>query len=461
MASRTFDTDEVIDMLSSDDSDMEIDDEESDLFESDMELSLDGSSDDDDIDDGSTSDDDAQSSGWRAWRANDTDFPHHSFTANNVGPNLQSTPESELECFQNFITDELLIEIVVATNAFATIRISNRHFTKNSVWHAWKDLTLLELKAYIGVVLKMALVEKPDVKDYFSRKWTEYCPFFLDVFSRRRFLQIHWMLHVQPPVPSTAPVTRGSKMKNFVAYIQNKCLQNFTPSQNVARVYVLSDSATGYVSTFEPYFGQATTDALSRPDMSFTTRIVLHLVEKLLAKAGGSGYHVCTDRFYTSFTLARQLLQSGVHLTGTVMKNRVGLPPEIKSLRLRNLEMKVYRHSDNVMALGWQDRRLILMLSTWHNGDTAPHHRWRKGNQEDVEKPVVISDYTAHMGAVDRSDHYCSSYSFTRKTLKWWRKLFFWLIEVSLVNSFLMYKEVHQTRKVNEDDQVDMMLPSD
>ena len=234
MASRTFDTDEVIDMLSSDDSDMEIDDEESDLFESDMELSLDGSSDDDDIDDGSTSDDDAQSSGWRAWRANDTDFPHHSFTANNVGPNLQSTPESELECFQNFITDELLMEIVVATNAFATIRISNRHFTKNSVWHAWKDLTLLERKAYIGVVLKMALVEKPDVKDYFSRKWTEHCPFFLDVFSRRRFLQIHWMLHVQPPVPSTAPVTRGSKMKNFVAYIQNKCLQNFTPGQNVA-----------------------------------------------------------------------------------------------------------------------------------------------------------------------------------------------------------------------------------
>ena len=147
-------------MLSSDDSDMEIDDEESDLFGSDMELSLDGSSDDDDIDDGSTSDDDAQSSGWRAWRTNDKDFPHHSFTANNVGPNLQSTPESELECFQNFITDELLMEIVVATNAFATIRISNRHFTKNSVWHAWKDLTLLELKAYIGVVLKMALVEK-------------------------------------------------------------------------------------------------------------------------------------------------------------------------------------------------------------------------------------------------------------------------------------------------------------
>ena len=105
--------------------------------------------------------------------------------------------------------------------------------------------------------------------------------------------------------------------------------------------------------------------------------------------------------------------------------------------------MKVYRYSENVMALGWQDRTLILMLSSWHIGDTAPHHCWRNGSHDDVDKPVVISHCAAHMGAVDRSDHYSSSYSFTRKTLKWWRKLFFWLVEVFLVNSFLIYKEVH------------------
>ena len=75
--------------------DMEVD-EESDFFESDMEFSTDGSSDDgEDTYNGSSSEGDAHSSGWRAWHANDTDFPHHSFTGNNVGPNLQSIPESE------------------------------------------------------------------------------------------------------------------------------------------------------------------------------------------------------------------------------------------------------------------------------------------------------------------------------------------------------------------------------
>ena len=473
MAAERFGTDDVLGMLDEDYSDMEVD-EESDFFDSDMEISDDGNSapgDDSDNDVSSSDDDAVGGNGWRAWRNTDNDFFHHPFTANNVGANLEHIPETELECFQSFMTDEILMELVVATNAYASIKLGQRRFTKNFVWYGWRDVTLPELKAYLEVVLKMALIEKPDIKDYFSRKWTEYCPFFLEVFSRRRFLQIHWMLHVKSPEPTTAPITRGSKMKNFVSYIQEKCLQNFTPRQNIAvdestvgfkgriafktynpqkpskwglRVYVLSDSESGYVSAFEPYFGKTTTDSLSRPDMPFTSRIVLHLVCKLLAKVGGSGYHVYTDRFYTSYTLAKELLQNRVHLTGTVQKNRVGLPSEIKRLRLQNLQIRAYRHPEGILTLGWQDRRLILMLSTWHNVDTVPHHRWRQGRQEDVEKPVVICDYTSHMGAVDRSDHYCASYSFTRKTLRWWRKLLFWLIEVCMVNSFLLYKEVHQ-----------------
>lgn len=172
----------------------------------------------------------------------------------------------------------------------------------------------------------------------------------------------------------------------------------------------------------------------------------MHLVGKLLSKVRASGYHIYTDRFYTSYTLAKELLQNKIHLTGTIQKNRVGLPTEVKRLRLKNLQLKAYRHPENILTLGWQDRRLILMLSTWHNVDTAPHSRWRNGRQEDVEKPDVIRDYTANMGAVDRSDHYCASYSFTRKTLRWWRKLFFWLVEVCMVNSFLVYKEMQHLR---------------
>ena len=207
-------------------------------------------------------------------------------------------------------------------------------------------------------------------------------------------------------------------------------------------VYALCDCESGYVCAFEPYFGKATTEALPWLQLPFATRIVMHLVDQVVARAGGTGYHVYTDWFYTSFALAMELHRKQIHLTGTVQANSKSLPKAVKSLKLRNDEMKVYRHPVNVLTLACQDKRLVLMLSTWHNGDMAPHWRWVKGRREAVEKPVVISDYTEHMGAVDRCDHYCSSYSFTRKTQKWWRKTFFWLLEVCLVNSFILYKKV-------------------
>ena len=200
---------------------------------------------------------------------------------------------------------------------------------------------------------------------------------------------------------------------------------------------------TVYISTFEPYFGQPTTANLPYPQMPFTVRIVLHLVNQLLEKADGSGYHVYIDRFYTSILLANQLLQKQIHLTGTVQKNRVGLPSDLKKLKLKNHETKVYRHQDEVMTLAWQDKRLILMLSTWHNVDTTIRKRWINGEEIEVIKPTVVCDYTSKMGGVDRADHYCASYSFTRKTLKWWRKMFYWLLEVCVVNSFILFKELH------------------
>ena len=115
--------------------------------------------------------------------------------------------------------------------------------------------------------------------------------------------------------------------------------------------------------------------------------------------------------------LAEKLLERQIHLTGTVQKNQKSLPKAFKKLKMKNSE-KVYQHLDNVMTLCWKDKRAIFMLSTWHSGKSETITRTVRGRHEEVDKPVVINDYTAHMGAVDQADHYCASYSFSRKTLR-------------------------------------------
>ena len=44
------------------------------------------------------------------------------------------------------------------------------------------------------------------------------------------------------------------------------------------------------------------------------------------------------------------------------------------------------------------------------------------------------------MNGVDKADQYTVYYSFVRKSRKWWRKLFFWLFEVTVVNSYILYR---------------------
>jgi len=82
------------------------------------------------------------------------------------------------------------------------------------------------------------------------------------------------------------------------------------------------------------------------------------------------------------------------------------------------------------------------MLSTYRNTDIQTVQRKsRRGETTDVPKPTVTIDYTAYMGAVDRADHLCTSYQFARKSVKWWQKLFFWTVEVSIVNSYILFNE--------------------
>ena len=56
------------------------------------------------------------------------------------------------------------------------------------------------------------------------------------------------------------------------------------------------------------------------------------------------------------------------------------------------------------------------------------------------EKPVVVYKYNHSMNGVDRADQYTVYYSFIRRSVKWWRKVFFWMLEVATVNSYILYK---------------------
>ncbi|TBU20030.1 transposase IS4 [Hamiltosporidium tvaerminnensis] len=224
---------------------------------------------------------------------------------------------------------------------------------------------------------------------------------------------------------------------SFLTYNPNK------PTKWEIRMYIMANANTGYVYSIFPYYGSLTSEDLIRPDLPVSTRIVLELCNKLLdSNPGSTGYHIFTDRYYTSLPLAQELLNLNIHFTGTIHSNRKFLPNSIKKPRFSENNTFACR-SGNILLSAWKDKRIVLALSSWDVSGTEPVNlRVRGGIIQVIHKPHIIVNYNKYMGGVDRIGSYAKSYCFLRKSLKWWRKLFFWGLEASSVNAYLLYKIV-------------------
>ena len=56
---------------------------------------------------------------------NDVDFSHVPFSAQNVGPNVGEIPQSELDSFQNFMSDEIEVEKVIERLQYSSVKLAH------------------------------------------------------------------------------------------------------------------------------------------------------------------------------------------------------------------------------------------------------------------------------------------------------------------------------------------------
>ncbi len=54
-------------------------------------------------------------------------------------------------------------------------------------------------------------------------------------------------------------------------------------------------------------------------------------------------------------------------------------------------------------------------------------------------KPEAIVQYNKYMGGVDRADQLLSYYGFGHRTVQWWRRAFFFLLDMAVVNGYICY----------------------
>jgi hypothetical protein len=335
--------------------------------------------------------------------------------------------------------------------------------TRGSRWNKWKPVTVQEMKAVMAIIINMGIIGIPVMEAYWKTTWECYIPFFHDVMSRNRFQEIFWNLHIPHPAHSSR---RMDKVRVLLDHFRQNSQEAFYPGQELAvdetmvgfrgrmlfkqycpnkptkyglKLFVLADSSTGYVYNFVLYTGSETTSSLPAAfsDLPVPGQYVIALMEDMLHR----GYIVYTDRYYSSIPLANALSSRGTGFVGTLVCNRKGLPQEVRgsAFKLAANEVKAWENDKNlVVAWRHENKRPVVMLAT--SFSASPTRTQTKQRRLPITKPEVVVHYNNAMGGVDLADQYCVYYSFTRRTVKWTRKVLFWAIETSIVNSYILYK---------------------
>mmetsp|Transcript_12556 Transcript_12556/g.50481 ORF Transcript_12556/g.50481 Transcript_12556/m.50481 type:complete len:511 (+) Transcript_12556:1934-3466(+) len=172
---------------------------------------------------------------------------------------------------------------------------------------------------------------------------------------------------------------------------------------------------------------------------------------KQLASFCANKFHkLVADNWFLSVKFLRWGLANKLYVCGTCRKivAQTGFPAEIITDGKKHARQEIVWRwaAPQLSAIRWQDSGSVHFLANFLDPrEEVKLKRWisqpgQKSTHADVTAPLVADVYNKYMAGCDQSDQLRSSLTVHRKTRKWWHPLIFWLIDQSLINAYILYK---------------------
>ncbi|RZF45385.1 hypothetical protein LSTR_LSTR002828 [Laodelphax striatellus] len=332
--------------------------------------------------------------------------------------------------------------------------------------HAWHETDVCELRAFLGLLFYSAIF-KSNRADYKSLYATDGSgrDIFRCVISKSRFGVLLNCLRFDDPT------TRGERRKTdalapiseiFSEFINNcqvlykigesACVDEMLvafrgrckfkmyipnkPCKYGLKIMCLTDARTGYLFNAYVYAGKdsdgLTLDAQEKKLMKPTQSVI-----RLAKPLEQSNRNITADNWFSSIELANVLRTKGLTYVGTIKKNKKEIPTEFLPNRKKELGSSMFGFTNDTTLVSYSPKKAkaVLLISTMHH---------EKSIDKDTGKPEIIMYYNQTKGGVDALDEKCAKYSSARRTQRWPMAIFFRMLDVSGVNSFILhnlYKE--------------------
>ena len=220
------------------------------------------------------------------------------------------------------------------------------------------------------------------------------------------------------------------------------------------KVWMACCAKTGYAHNLDVYCGKDA-DFADLTSINNSAAVVVKLVQDLW----GKGYHIYTDRYYTSPYMLHWLRRLDLSATGTCMTNRKGYPKEIVKTQAESRALQqgdfqwVQCQNTGIVATRWTDKKPIYFLTNGYRAEaTEPltvKRRGTKGEELHVPATPSVIAYNKYMGGVDLNDK-MARLDKNRKTYKWYNRIDRKCVTWSLYNAYVLYKTNELVRKPME-----------
>lgn len=370
-----------------------------------------------------------------------------------LGLHNGSTP---YEIFQTFLPDTFFQLVADQTNIYAA---------NNNPPKSWMPVKAAHIKQYFFINIMFGVKDLPDYKMYWSNDSLLNEPSISQCMSRRQYEQINRFFHLND---SANYIPRGQeghdpiyKIRPMFDTVLKASKSNFYPEREVSfdeamvqftgrlsfkqymkgkpcpwgvKVWCCADSRTGYLWNFKVYTGK--NETASRDGQGHD--VITGLGDDLLGKF----HHFYFDNFFSSVKLALDLLEKDTYSCATFRSNRKGWPADLKEKQPKgSLTM---RQAGNMLATTWVDKRQVNVLSTNCNPTETTALRNTAAGRVEKILPTPVQTYNSFMGGVDLHDQNRSYYPVGRRSVKWWRCMVWFLLQVSIINSYQMYKHMYK-----------------
>lgn len=379
------------------------------------------------------------------------------------------------QCFSHFFTPEFIGNIAEQTNLYARQYDIRTTFVTNAA----------EIRKYIGILTFMSIYRYPNAAEYWGRYAFEP---IRTAMTSKRFFMIRKYLHfndnskekkqgdplykVQPlvkhlnerfqTVPKLPRLCVDEQM--CATKMKRTSLRQYMPAKPHKwgfKLFVLCDSS-GYSYGFEIFTGAGSNVILpNMPDLGAAANVVVRLSQTI---PNFINHIVYFDNFYTTLPLLVYLRSRGIYSLGTIRSARIPnckLPKDTDKQLAKedkgfSVEYVGNAYGVDLATVLWKDNKNVRLASTYvgvqpfksaiQNKQLSKATRFDRSTKKyvEIDCPAIIREYNYHMGGVDLMDGLLGRYHIRLKTSKWTLRLFYHLIDMAMVNAYLLYKRIHK-----------------